>query len=145
MRRRQTLLIAAVLAGVLAGFLVVRLVAGNPQPDWIDIPPAPEAGEYEGALEQTLDDRVASRVVERSLRIVESRLERLPDGVTWEQHLAFRDANDAGMQREVEFVPEPDAPVLYAEWSGGGRTLFVVGAIDVTGRLVVLTTLAESR
>lgn len=133
-----------VLAAVLAGSLVVRLVAGDQQPEWTDIPPAPAAGAYEGALEATLDNRVTGRILERSLSIVESRLERLPDGVTWEQHLAFRDANNGGMQREVELVPEPDSPVLYAEWSGTGRTLFVVGAVDQTGRLVVLTALAEA-
>ena len=144
MSRRHALLIGVVLVAVLAGFLVVRVLAGYQQPEWTDIPPAPAASGYEGALEAPLDNRVTGRAAERSLRVIESRLERLPDGVTWEQHLAFRDANDGGMQREVELVPEPDSPVLYAEWSGAGRTLFVVGAVDATGRLVVLTALAES-
>ena len=145
MRRRPALLLGLVLAVALAGFLVFQVLSGYRQPEWSNIPPAQGAEEYEGALEKSLDNRVTARATERSLGILESRLERLPAGVTWEQHLTFRDANDDGMTRQVEFVPEPDAPVLYAEWSGAGRTLFVVGTVDADGRLIVLTALAEAR
>lgn len=49
------------------------------------------------------------------------------------------------MRRQADRVPEPDAPVLYAEWYQADRTLFVIGKADATGRLVVLTALAEPR
>ncbi len=139
MRRRLAWLVAVLVAVVAVGG------CQPPKPEWADIPPSPGAQSYEGALETPLDNRVAGRIAERGLRILDSRLERLPAGVTWEQHLKFRDANADGMRRRDERVPEPDAPVRYAEWSGADRTLFVVGAADTEGRLVVLTALAEPR
>lgn len=145
MRRRPALLLAVVLGVVLAGLFALRVWPGCQEPEWTNVRSVPGAGEYEGTLEAPLDNRVSGRLAERSLRVVEARLERLPAGVTWEQHLAFRDANADGMDRQIERVPEPDAPVSYAEWSGCGRTLFVVGTSETDGRLVVETVLAGAR
>jgi len=143
MRRRFRLIIAVVLVTLLAlaGLAGCQLR----KPEWEDIPSSPGAADYTGSLETPLDDRVAGRVAERSLRIRASRMERLSASTTWDEHLAFRAANDAGMRRQVDRVPEPDAPVLYAEWRRADRTLFVVGKAEAGGRLVVLTALAEPR
>lgn len=134
---------------------------------WEDIPPAPEAAvaadaspgsispEEAGAGGASgesggdagpLRTRLASRLEERGLRLLGSRLETLPAGVTWAQHQAFRDAHAAGLARTRDWVPEPDAPVLVAEYQAPQRTLFVIArATENRRQLVVLTALAAPR
>lgn len=124
------------------------LLAGcqPPQPGWGDIPATPAAQAYAGPLTGPLDTRLDSRVEERSLRLLGSRVEELAIGEDWESHLEWRDRNDRDMSRLYERIPEPDAPVLYAEFSGGNRTLFVIGVANDEGtRLVVLTALTAPR
>lgn len=111
---------------------------------WADITPSPGADPYEGSVETPLDDRLASRVTERDLKILDSRIEYLPAGVDWESHLSFRDDHAGELERVGDRVPEPDAPVLVAEYRADARTLFVIGRADeAKARLVVLTALAE--
>lgn len=115
-------------------------------PEWDDIASTPAAESYEGPLTEPLTTRLDGRVEERSLRVLGSRVEQLPIGEDWESHLVWRDAHDAEMSRLYERIPEPDAPVLYSEFSEANRTLFVIGiATEDRSRLVVLTALATSR
>jgi hypothetical protein len=111
---------------------------------WKDIVPAPSGAPYEGQAEKFLDERLASRVAERNLKVLDSRLEQLPLDVTFAQHVEWRDANDNDMMLLADRVPEPDAPVMMAEFSRSGRTLFVIGTV-ASGRTVILTALATPR
>ncbi|MGD9530774.1 MAG: hypothetical protein AB7V44_28860, partial [Pseudonocardia sp.] len=86
-----------------------------------------------------------ARIRERDAVILGDRVERLPAGTSWADHLAWRDAHVRPLGRSRELVPEPDAPVLYAEWSRAARTLLVVGVVGADGRLVVRTTLLGPR
>ncbi|MGE3662550.1 MAG: hypothetical protein AB7G09_14755 [Pseudonocardia sp.] len=127
-------LLAAVAAGL-------GSACQQPQAQWDDVPAAPGGEPYAGPDTARLDERIAGRVVERSAVIVGDRVERLPAGTTWAEHLAFRDGHVPSLHRVRDVVPEPDAPVLYAEWSAAARTLLVVGVVGGDGRLVVRTTL----
>jgi hypothetical protein len=115
-----------------------------PHTSWQDIPPAPSGAPYDGPAEAILVKRVSSRISERKLKVLGTRLEQLPLDVTFAQHVAWREANANNMGLLVDRVPEPDAPVLMAEFSRAGRTLFVVGTFD-SGRAVVLTVLTTVR
>lgn len=139
--RRLLIGLPAVLALSVAG------CDGSPVVVWADIPASPGAEPFEGAtIETILDTRLQSRIVERRLRHLGSRLEVLPAGVTWSQHQEFRDGHAAGLGRVRETIPEPDAPVVMAEYAGRDRTLFVIArATDGGRRLVVLTALTEPR
>jgi hypothetical protein len=78
------------------------------------------------------------------LKVLGSRLEQLPLGVTFAQHVAWRETNANNMLHLADRVPEPDAPVMMAEFTRAGRTLFVIGT-EASGRTVVLTTLTAPR
>jgi hypothetical protein len=125
---------------------VVVLVACQPAPaTWKDIPPSADAIvlPYSKAP-SALVERLRSRLAERNLVEISNRVERLAQGVDWDTHLRWRDQHDGLLLRRGDRVPEPDAPVLYAEFSQGARTLFVIGAVDETGKqLVVLTALTK--
>jgi hypothetical protein len=125
---------------VLLAVLTMATACQPPRTTWKDIPPAPSGAPYEGQAEKRLDGRLASRVSERNLKVLDSRLEQLPLGVTFAQHVAWRDMNANNMALLADRVPEPDAPVLMAEFSKAGRTLFVIGTV-ASGRTVVLTAL----
>lgn len=128
---------------VLAAWLAVACSSPDAT-SWADITPSSGAVDYEGSVEAPLDDRLASRLRERDLQIVDSRVEYLPAGVDWQEHLADRDDHVGDLARVDDRIPEPDAPVLVAEYDGDGMTLFVIGrADDARERLVVLTALAE--
>lgn len=135
-------------AGVFAVAAVLGLVAAcqRAQPEWSDIPPTPGAQSYSGPLTEPLTARLDGRVSERSLQVLGSRVEQLATGEDGESHLVWRDRNDDEMSRLYERIPEPDAPVLYGEFSEANRTLFVIGIANEDGtRLVVLTALTASR
>lgn len=124
--------------------VVLLLTACQPsRATWEDIPPTPGAEAYAGPDTARLDERVASRVTERRLAILGDRVEKLPVGTTWDQHVFYREGHSQFLYRVRDTVPEPDAPVLYAEWSRASRTLVVVGVRGADGRLVVRTTLLE--
>jgi hypothetical protein len=110
---------------------------------WNKIPATPEATLVTD-VPQALTERLDSRLRERKLQVMSSRVERLPDGADWETHLRWRGSHDGLMSRRYDRVPEPDAPVLIAEFSQGSRTLFVIGVADDSGKqLVVLTALTK--
>jgi hypothetical protein len=116
-----------------------------PRTTWKDIPPAPSGAQYEGATAETLlDQRLSGLVSERKLKVLGSRLEQLPLDVTFAQHVAWRETNANNMALLADRVPEPDAPVMVAEFARAGRTLFVIGTV-ASGRTVVLTTLTAPR
>jgi hypothetical protein len=115
-----------------------------PRTSWKDIAPAPSGASYEGQAENVLDRRLASRVSERNLKVIGSRLEQLPLDVTFAQHVAWRDANANNMVQVADRIPEPDAPVMMAEFARAGRTLFLIGTV-ASGRTVVLTALTAPR
>jgi hypothetical protein len=126
---------------VIAVLLLSIMLATACQPlrtSWKDIRPVPTAAPYEGQAEKLLKERMASRVSERNLKVLGSRLEQLPLDVTFTQHVAWRDANANDMRQVTDRVPEPDAPVMMAEFARAGRTLFVIGTV-ASGRIVVLT------
>ena len=113
---------------------------------WDDLAATPGAEAYEGSIERILDDRLSGRMNERGLKLVDSRVEYLPDGTDWAGHVAWRAEHSAGMTEVQDRldVPEPDAPVVMAEFSSGGDTLFLIGRADDDGeRLVVLTALTR--
>ena len=111
---------------------------------WDDVTPSPAADPYDGPVLGPLEQRLDGRLSEGGLEEVGRRVEHLPAGTAWADHLEFRDAHAAGLNRVAERIPEPDAPVLIAEYQGGGRTLFVIAHSDESReRLVVLTALAE--
>jgi hypothetical protein len=125
--------------------LILATACQPPRTSWKDIPPAPSGAPYEGAKAETLlDTRLSSRVSERKLTVLGSRLEQLPAGVTFAQHVAWRETNANNMVLLADRVPEPDAPVMMAEFSRAGRTLFVIGT-EASGRTVVLTSLTAPR
>jgi hypothetical protein len=139
--RRRTLL-ALGLPLTLGSLAVLPACGGRSSAAWSDVPPAPGAETYEGSIEKIVDERLSDIVAERHLRLVDSRLEVLPAGVAWADHRAFRDDHAAGLHRVEERVPEPDAPVLTAEYAGRDRALFVIArATEDRTRLVVLTAL----
>ena len=112
---------------------------------WAAIETSPGAEAYDGPVERVLDDRLSSRLAEQDLEFVDSRVEYLPPGVNWNQHLAWRSGHAADLTERSERLdlPEPDAPVLETAYSNGTSTLFVIGRADDAGeRLVVLTALA---
>jgi hypothetical protein len=122
----------------------VALVACQPAPaTWNKIPAAPEAALVTD-VPQALTERLNSRLAERQLQVMSSRVERLPAGTDWETHLRFRATHVGLLTRRGDRVPEPDAPVLMAEYSQGPRTLFVIGVADDSGKqLIVLTALTK--
>jgi hypothetical protein len=124
--------------------LTLATACQPPRTSWKDIAPAPSGAPYEGQAEKLLDQRLASRVSERNLKVLDSRLEQLPLNVTFQQHVAWRDANDDNMRLLTDRLPEPDAPVMMAEFARAGRTLFVIGTV-ASGRTVVLTALTAPR
>jgi hypothetical protein len=63
--------------------LTLATACQPPRTSWKDIAPAPSAASYEGQAEKLLDQRLASRVTERNLKVLDSRLEQLPLDVTW--------------------------------------------------------------
>jgi hypothetical protein len=117
-----------------------------PRTEWKDIAPAPGAEAYKGEAEKPLNERLDSRISEQKLNVLGSRLEVLPPDVSFAQHVAWRNKNDNNMTQASDraTVPEPDAPVIMAEFFRAGRTLFVIGRVD-SGRMVVLTALAAPR
>lgn len=122
---------------------------GQSKTEWSAITASPGASAHVGEPESTprdlFEERLDSVVSERGLVVVERRIEELPAGVDWTTHLAFRDDNVGGMTRTDERIPEPDRPVLLAEYRGGDRQLFVIAHTDTAGEhLIVLTALAES-
>jgi hypothetical protein len=126
--------------------LVVLATACQPtRTSWKDIAPAPSGAPYEGAKAETrVDQRLSGLLSERKLKVLGSRLEQLPLDVTFAQHVAWRDENDDNMVLLADRVPEPDAPVMVAEFARTGRTLFVIGTV-ASGRTIVLTTLTAPR
>jgi hypothetical protein len=124
--------------------LTLATACQPPRTSWKDIAPAPSGASYEGEAEKILDQRLSSRVSERNLKVLDSRLEQLPLDVTFAQHVAWRDANDDNMVQVADRIPEPDAPVMMAEFARAGRTLFVIGMV-ASGRIVVLTALTAPR
>jgi hypothetical protein len=98
-------------AGVLLS-LMLATACQPPRTTWKDIPPAPSGAPYEGKAEKVLDERLASRISERNLKLLDSRLEQLPLDVTFAQHVTWRGANNNDMRQVSERVPEPDAPVM---------------------------------
>jgi hypothetical protein len=124
--------------------LMLTTACQPPRTSWKDIPPAPSGAAYKGQAEKLLDERLASRVAERNLKVLGSRLEQLPQDVTFAQHVAWRDANANDMRQVADRVPEPDAPVMMAEFARAGRTLFVIGTV-ASGHVIVLTTLTAPR
>ncbi len=144
-RSRVRLLVVTVVL-VAASASVLMGCSGPEATGWVDITASPGAQDYEGSAEAPLDDRLSGRLAERDLELIDSRVERLPEGVAWTDHLAWRDEHVGDLERIEDRIPEPDAPVLVAEYQGDGRTLFVVatgdGADEARGRLVVLTALA---
>lgn len=145
---RLRILAVLALVGVIAGPILVGC-SGSEATSWADISPSPGAQDYEGSAEGPLDDRLAGRLAERDLELVDSRVEYLPEGVAWQDHLAWRDKHVGDLEQIEDRIPEPDAPVLLAEYGGDGRTLFVIatagtaGTDEGGGRLAVLTALAE--
>jgi hypothetical protein len=138
--RRLRELIAVVLAS-----LMLATACQPPRTSWKDIVPAPGGAQFEGAEAETrVDLRLSGLLSERNLKLLGSRLEQLPLDVTFAQHVAWRDANDNDMTLLADRVPEPDAPVMMAEFDGAGRTLFVIGTF-ASGRTVVLTALIAPR
>jgi hypothetical protein len=132
-------------AAVALSIVVVGATACQPpQPGWKDIPPAPNGAAYEGSAETVLDQRLASRVEERNQKVLDSRLEQLPLDVTFEQHVAWRAMNSDDMTQLIDRIPEPDAPVMMAEFVRAGRTLYLIGTV-AAGRTVVLTALTSVR
>ena len=143
------------LVAVLAPLVVVLglgvSACSTKSPAWGSIPVPPSAEEYpvdsatpDPALAD-IDQRLSSLVNERHLTLVGQRTEHLPSGVDWSTHLSWRKGHAAGLRYAPDrTVPEPDAPVLVAEYQGSGRTLFVIGRADAAGdRLIVLTALAR--
>jgi hypothetical protein len=131
----------------IAVLLVVLMLTTGCQPPrttWADIPPAPSGAPHEGQAEKLLDERLASRVAERKLKVLGRRLEQLPADVTFTQHVAWRDTNANNMTLLADRIPEPDAPVMMAEFARAGRTLFVIGTV-AAGRTVILTALTAPR
>jgi hypothetical protein len=124
--------------------LILATACQPPRTSWKDITPAPSAASYEGQAENLLDQRLSSRVSERNLKVIGSRLEQLPLDVTFAQHVAWRDANANNMLLLPDRIPEPDAPVMMAEFARAGRTLFLIGTV-ASGRTVVLTALTAPR
>ncbi len=135
-----------VFATVLSCVALVVLSACQPSPSkWRDIAKSPDAVEYSGEIEPILAERLNSIVTQSSATILGSRVERLPDGVDWETYKLWRQQH-VGLMDELNTIngriPEPDAPVLVAQYGGSGRTLVVIARADDTGKfLVVLTAL----
>jgi hypothetical protein len=129
---------------VLVLSIMLATACQPPRTSWKDIPTAPSGESYEGQAETVLDRRLASRVSERNLKVLGSRLEQLPLDVTFAQHVAWRDANANNMVLLADRSPEPDAPVMMAEFARAGRTLFVIGTL-ASGHTIVLTTLTAPR
>ncbi len=79
--------------------------------------------------------------------VLDSRLEQLPLGVTFAQHVAWRDMNANNIAPLADRVPEPDAPVMKAGFARAGRTLFVIGTVAPgrTGASAALSALAAER
>jgi hypothetical protein len=125
--------------------LTLATACQPPRTSWKDIGPAPGGASYEGEQAETLvDQRLSSLLSERNLKLLGSRLEQLPFDMTFAQHVAWRDANDDDMRQLSDRVPEPDAPVMMAEFARAGRKLFVIGTV-ASGRTVVLTALTTPR
>jgi hypothetical protein len=124
--------------------LTLATACQPPRTSWKDIPPAPSGASYEGQAEKLLDDRLATLVKGRNLKFLDSRLEQLPLDATFAQHVSWREANANDMRQVADRIPEPDAPVMMAEFAKSGRTLFVIGTV-ASGRIVVLTALTASR
>jgi hypothetical protein len=130
---------------ILLLLLTLATACQAPRTAWKDIPPAPGGAVFEGATAETLlDQRLSGLVSERKLKVLGSRFEQLPLDVTFAQHITWRETNANEMPLLLDRVPEPDAPVMVAEFSKTGRTLFVIGTV-ASGRTVVLTTLAKPR
>ncbi len=124
--------------------LAVLLVSGcqPAKPTWEDIAASPGATAYTGQLSEPLTTRLDGRLAERRQKVLGSRVEHLPAGVNWGQHLTWRNTHVGLMSAARETVPEPDAPVLYREYAEADRTLYVIGVADDTGQaLIVLTAL----
>lgn len=141
---RQPRRAACALLGALMLVVGVVSCSDDSGTDWADISPSPGAESYEGEVEVPLDTRLDLIVSGNELKVLDSRLEYLPAGVDWNAHLDFRDQNVDGLSRQREFLPEPDRDVLLAEYTGDGRSLYVIATSDARReRLVVLTTLTE--
>ena len=116
--------------------------------EWSAITASPGASAHVGEPESTprdlFEERLDFVVSERGLVVVERRIEELPGGVDWANHLAFRDDDVGGMTRIDERIPEPNRPVLLAEYRGGDRQLFVIAHAEAGEHLIVLTAIAES-
>ncbi|MGL5823788.1 MAG: hypothetical protein ACRCYU_02955, partial [Nocardioides sp.] len=143
--RTATTIRAVIISALVTAAAVVLTACGGDPVGWSDIRTAPGAETFECAqIETPIDQRLSSIVSERELTVVGSRLEHLPAGVDWAAHLRWRDQHDGGMRKIDALLPEPDAPVLVAEFAKGDRTLVVIGKADTSGkRLVVLTTLLQ--
>jgi hypothetical protein len=142
---RRALVVAVLLAAGGTGTVGCR---GHSHVAWADLPTSPGATAIgdDPQLTGPLAERLTARLDERGLAVLGRRYELLPAGVSWVQHLAYRAAHAAGLDRRRDEVPEPDAPVLTAEWTGDDRTLFVIAKATVAGdRLVVLTALTAPR
>ena len=131
-----------------AAFALLVALGGSacqpPLPSWQDIPLTVDADPYLDTVPPEIQARLESRLAERSLRAIGSRVEHLPPGVTWEEHLSWRDGHNDDMTRYGERIPEPDALVLVAEYGRASPTMFVIGKADETGkRLIVLTALTR--
>ncbi len=132
---RVTLVAALLLAGCTT----------NNSTSWDDVAPSPGADPYEGDVLGPLAVRLNSVVVERALTIIDSRVEYLPAGVTWAEHLEFRADNVGDLHYIEERIPEPDRPVLLAEYRADNKTVLVIANADTAGeRLVVLTALTST-
>jgi hypothetical protein len=133
---------AAVALSCLAAAFAIS--ACQPAPaTWKEIPATPNAVVVTDTP-SALTERLNGRLAERNLKVVSSRVERLAAGTDWETHLQYRATHAGLLRRRGDRVPEPDAPVLMAEFSQGPRTLFVIGVADESGKqLVVLTALTK--
>lgn len=115
---------------------------------WGDIPVTPGAEVYEGPNGAILNEWLTRRLDQLGQRVRNSRVEYLPPGVDWKQHVAWRSDHAAGMTevKERPTIPDQDPPVSETKYSSGTSTLFVIGRANEAGdRLVVLTALTTDR
>ena len=132
----------AALATVLALFVVAGCSHGALT--WSRVDPSPGADAWTGGGEASrlIHARLDGIVQERHLVVVGTREELLPPIVDWAAHRTWRDAHSAGLASVEERLPEPDAPVLVAEWGGRTRSIVAIAhANPERTRLVVLTAL----
>ena len=140
----MTSVLSLLRAALLAAVLLVGCTTNN-DTTWDDVTPSPGADAYEGDVLGPLAVRLSSLVTERALTLIDSRVEYLPAGVTWTDHLEFRTQNVGDLQYIEERIPEPDRPVLIAEYRADNKTVLVIANADEAGeRLVVLTALTST-